>query len=37
MLFREDTVARMQHRAVRENAGWYRWTHDLVEVKALMH
>ncbi|MDO4343195.1 MAG: aminomethyltransferase family protein [Eubacteriales bacterium] len=33
MLFREDTAARMQHQAVRENAGWYRWTHDLVEVK----
>ena len=33
MLFREDTVARAQHQAVRENAGWYRWTHDLVEVK----
>lgn len=33
MLFKEDTVARAQHTAVRENAGWYRWTHDLVEVK----
>ena len=33
MLFREDAVARAQHQAVRENAGWYRWTHDLVEVK----
>ena len=33
MLFREDTAARAQHQAVRENAGWYRWTHDLVEVK----
>lgn len=33
MLFREDSVARAQHQAVRENAGWYRWTHDLVEVK----
>lgn len=33
MLFREDTAARTQHQAVRENAGWYRWTHDLVEVK----
>lgn len=33
MLFKEDTVARAQHNAVRENAGWYRWTHDLVEVK----
>lgn len=33
MLFREDEAARAQHNAVRENAGWYRWTHDLVEVK----
>lgn len=33
MLFREDKEARRQHQAVRENAGWYRWTHDLVEVK----
>lgn len=32
MLFREDAAARAQHKAVRENAGWYRWTHDLVEV-----
>ncbi len=27
MLFKEDEVARAD-----ENAGWYRWTHDLVEV-----
>lgn len=33
MLFKEDSRARTQHQAVRENAGWYRWTHDLVEVK----
>ena len=33
MLFKEDKVARAQHQAIRENAGWYRWTHDLVEVK----
>lgn len=32
MLFKEDQVARAQHAAVRNNAGWYRWTHDLVEV-----
>lgn len=32
MLFREDTVARAEHNAVRKNVGWYRWTHDLVEV-----
>ena len=33
MLFKDDNAARAQHQAVRENAGWYRWTHDLVEVK----
>lgn len=33
MLFKEDSVARAQHQAVRENIGWYQWTHDLVEVK----
>ena len=33
MLFKEDTAARAEHQAVRENAAWYRWTHDLVEVK----
>ena len=32
MLFKEDKTARAEHQAVRENAGWYRWTHDLVEV-----
>ena len=32
MLFKEDATARAQHQAVRENAGWYRWTHDLVKV-----
>ena len=32
MLFKNDQTARAQHQAVRENAGWYRWTHDLVEV-----
>ena len=32
MLFKEDKAARAEHQAVRENAGWYRWTHDLVEV-----
>ncbi len=30
MLFREDEAARAEAKAVRENAGWYRWTHDLV-------
>jgi len=32
MLFREDSIARAQHQAVRENVGWFQWTHDLVEV-----
>jgi len=32
MLFKEDEVARAEAKAVRENAGWYRWTHDLVTV-----
>ena len=32
MLFKEDAVARAEVKAVRENAGWYRWTHDLVQV-----
>lgn len=32
MLFKDDEKARAQHKAVRENVGWYRWTHDLVEV-----
>ena len=32
MLFKDDAVARAEAKAVRENAGWYRWTHDLVTV-----
>ncbi len=32
MLFKEDTIARAEANAVRTNVGWYRWTHDLVEV-----
>ena len=32
MLFKDDVVARAEAKAVRENAGWYRWTHDLVVV-----
>ncbi len=32
MLFKEDKTARAEHEAVRNNIGWYRWTHDLVEV-----
>ncbi|MDO5107202.1 MAG: aminomethyltransferase family protein [Coriobacteriaceae bacterium] len=30
MLFKEDAAARAQVKAVRENVGWYRWTHDQV-------
>lgn len=33
MLFKEDDKARAQHKAIRENVGWYRWTHDLIEVE----
>ena len=32
MLFKEDEIARAEATAVRENAAWYRWTHDLVKV-----
>ena len=32
MLFKEDAVARAEANAVRTNAGWYRWTHDLVKL-----
>ena len=32
MLFKEDAVARKEAMAVRNDAGWYRWQHDLVEV-----
>lgn len=32
MLFQGDETARAQHAAVRNNVGWYRWNHDLVEV-----
>ena len=32
MLFKEDEAARTEANAVRTNAGWYRWTHDLVEL-----
>lgn len=32
MLFKEDEMARAESRAVRTNAGWYRWTHDLVKL-----
>ena len=32
MLFREDKVARADAEAIRKGVGFYRWTHDLVEV-----
>ncbi len=32
MLFREDKLARLDAGTIRRSAGWYRWTHDLVEV-----
>jgi glycine cleavage system aminomethyltransferase T len=32
MLFREDKAARLDAETIRKSVGWYRWTHDLVEV-----
>lgn len=32
MLFKEDAAARAEANAVRTNAAWYRWTHDLIDV-----
>ena len=32
MLFKDDKVARAEHDAIRNNVGWYKWTHDLLEV-----
>ena len=32
MLFREDKVARADADAIRKGVGFYRWTHDLVEI-----
>ena len=32
MLFKNDETARLDAVTIRENVGWYRWTHDLVEV-----
>ena len=32
MLFREDQVARADAAAIRKGVGFYRWTHDLVEI-----
>lgn len=33
MLFREDKIARLDAETIRKSVGWYRWTHDLVEIK----
>ncbi len=33
MLFKEDDAARAEAMAVRNEAAWYRWTHDLVKVE----
>lgn len=33
MLFKDDVKAREQHNSVRNNVGWYRWSHDLLEVR----
>ena len=32
MLFKEDKVARADAEAIRKGVGFYRWTHDLVEI-----
>lgn len=32
MLFREDKLARLDAETIRRSVGWYRWTHDLVEI-----
>ena len=32
MLFKQDETARLDAMTIRKNVGWYRWTHDLVEV-----
>ena len=32
MLFKEDKVARADAEAIRRGVGFYRWTHDLVEI-----
>ena len=32
MLFREDNVARADADAIRKGVGFYRWTHDIVEI-----
>ncbi|MDD5824223.1 MAG: aminomethyltransferase family protein [Firmicutes bacterium] len=32
MLFKEDSIARLDAETIRQRVGYYRWTHDLVEV-----
>lgn len=32
-IYKYDDMKRKEHMAVRENVGWYLWTHQLVEVK----
>jgi glycine cleavage system aminomethyltransferase T len=32
MLFKEDKTARLDAETIRRSVGWYRWTHDLVEI-----
>lgn len=32
-VYKYDEMKRREHMAVRENVGWYLWTHQLVEVK----
>ena len=32
MLFKDDKTARLDAETIRKGVGWYRWTHDLVEV-----
>ena len=32
-VYKYDDMKRKEHMAVRENVGWYLWTHQLVEVK----
>ena len=35
MLFKEDRLARLDAETIRKSVGWYRWTHDLVEITGL--
>ena len=32
MLFKDDKIARLDAETIRKSVGWYRWTHDLVEI-----